>query len=299
MTRFIPAGIRGCLGCIPLLILLAGCENIWGWSADEDSFDHVMSDGREALRNEQYALAEEKFTAAVAMRPENSDAHYYLAKAAVLNADVDVYFLVQTLTNGTPGASAVQIFNTESSHANAIYRANYVVLQNLEPIRRGLALQGNIPRENVDLDLSIAYLLRAILRLRDTNGDGVIDGNDLPSSAFVLSELGGGFAFEGLQSLTPDQVNAMVGEAGSLLFDGSMVMADVAGDSGIDIDALNNVYATLQDDVGAYYLNNGIPGNPGEGDNDGDGVADEECFNGVDDDGDGRTDEDARVAGCS
>ena len=75
-------------------------------------------------------------------------------------------------------------------------------------------------------------------------------------------------------------------------------MLDVSGDSGIDVDALNNLYTTLQSDVGAYYLNNGIPGNPGEGDNDGDGVADEECFNGVDDDGDGRTDEDARVAGC-
>jgi hypothetical protein len=279
---------------------LSGCENIWGWTADEDSFDHLMSAGREALRNEQYALAEEKFTAAVTMRPENSDAHYYLAKAAVLNADVDVYFLVQTLTNGTPGTSAIQIFNTEATRANAIYRANYVVLQNLEPIRHRLALQGSIPRQNVDLDLSIAYVLRAILRLRDTNGDGVIDGNDLPSSALVLSEYAGGFAIEGLQGLTPEQANAMVGEAGSLLVDGSVVMADVvAGDSGVDVAALNNVYATLQNNVGAYYLNTGIPGNPGEGDNDGDGVTDEECFNGVDDDGDGRTDEDARVAGCS
>ena len=151
MTRLATTRFRGWLGSIPLLLLLAGCDNIWEWSADDDSFDALMSDGREALRSEHYAVAEEKFTAAVEMRPDNSDARYYLAKAAVLNADVD---------------------------------------------------------------------------------------------------------------------------------------------------ALNNLYATLQNDVAAYYLNNGIPGNPGEGDNDGDGVADEECFNGVDDDGDGRTDEDARVAGC-
>ena len=38
------------------------------------------------------------------MRPDHSDARYYLAKAAILNADVDVYFLVQTLTSGTPGS---------------------------------------------------------------------------------------------------------------------------------------------------------------------------------------------------
>lgn len=298
MTRLATTRFRGWLGSIPLLLLLAGCDNIWEWSADDDSFDALMSDGREALRSEHYAVAEEKFTAAVEMRPDNSDARYYLAKAAVLNADVDVYFIVQTLTNHAPGSSAVEIFNYEAPRANAIYRANSVVLQNLQPIRLGLALQGSIPRQNVDLDLSIAYLLRAILRLRDTNGDGVIDGNDLPPSAFLLSQLGGNYVFEGLESLTPEQINAMVGEAGSLLFDGGQVMLDVAGDSGIDVAALNNLYATLQNDVAAYYLNNGIPGNPGEGDNDGDGVADEECFNGVDDDGDGRTDEDARVAGC-
>ena len=281
-----------------LVVLLAGCENIWGWTADDDSFDALMSDGRDALRNEQYALAEEKFTEAVQRRPQHSEARYYLAKAAVLNADVDVYFLVQTLTNDTPANSAIEIFNYEAPRANAIYRANYVVLKNLEPIRRGLALQGDIPRQNVDLDLSIAYLLRAILRLRDTNGDGLIDGGDLSPAAFLLSQLGGGIAFEGLQNLTPAQINAMLGEAGSLLFDGSVVVLDVAGDSGIDVEALQNVYASLQSDVAAYYLNNGIPGNPGEGDNDGDGVADEECFNGLDDDADGRTDEDARVAGC-
>jgi len=90
----------------------------------------------------------------------------------------------------------------------------------------------------------------------------------------------------------------MLGEAGSLLHEGGLVMLDVSGDSGIDVDALNNLYTTLQSDVGAYYFNDGTPGNPGIGDNDGDGVADEECFNGMDDDADGRTDEDARVAGC-
>ena len=298
MTRLATTRFRVWLGAIPFVLLLAGCDNIWEWTADDSSFDALMSDGRDALRSEQYAVAEEKFTAAVEMRPDNSDARYYLAKAAVLSADVDVYFIVQTLTNHAPGSSAVEIFNYESPRANAIYRANYVVLQNLQPIRLGLALQGSIPRQNVDLDLAIAYLLRAILRLRDTNGDGVVDGNDLPPSAFVLSQLGSSYFFEGLQSLTPEQLNSMLGEAGSLLHEGGQVMLDVSGDSGIDVDALNNLYTTLQSDVGAYYFNDGTPGNPGIGDNDGDGVADEECFNGMDDDADGRTDEDARVAGC-
>ena len=45
----------------------------------------------------------------------------------------------------------------------------------------------------------------------------------------------------------------------------------------------------------AYAVNTGVAGSPGVGDNDGDGVADEETINGQDDDGDGLTDEDARL----
>jgi len=298
MMRIVPAGIRRWIGCMSLFAALSGCENIWEWTADENSFEALMSEGREALQSEQYALAEEKFAAAVEMRPDHSDARYYLAKAAVLSADVDVYFLVQALTDETPNGSVVEIFSYESPRANAVYRANFVVLQNLEPIRKGLALQGNIAGQNVDLDLSVAYLLRAILRLRDTNGDGVIDENDLPISEFFLAELGSGFTLEGLQNLTPEQITAMIGEVGSLLLNGGDVLLDVAGDSGVDVEALQELNAALQNSISAYYLNDGIPGNPGEGDNDGDGAIDEECFNGIDDDFDGRTDEDARIAGC-
>jgi hypothetical protein len=278
-----------------IAILSAGCENIWGWTVDENSFEALMSDGRKALRSENYPLAEAKFAAAVDLRPENCDARYYLAKAAVLNADIDVYFIVQTMTE-EPKSGAVEIFSYDIPSANAIFRANSVVLENLEPIRRGLAFEGN--RRNVDLDLVVAYLLRAILRLRDTNGDGFIDENDLPISEFLLGLLDGRFTLEGLQNLTPEQLNSMILEVASLLLEGGDILTDVFDDSGIDVTALQELNASLQSDMAAYHVNNGIPGNPGEGDNDGDGSVDEECFNGVDDDGDGRTDEDTRLWGC-
>ena len=71
------------------------------------------------------------------------------------------------------------------------------------------------------------------------------------------------------------------------------------GDSGIDVDDLNDLIDSLGGDLSAYYVNTGVPGNPGEGDNDGDGRVDEECLNDIDDDDDGWVDEDSRLAGCS
>ncbi len=278
-------------------IAFGGCDNIWGWTVGEGGFDALLSDGREALREGRTLVAKQKFARALEIRPTSSDARYYLAKATVLHADVDVFELIRSLTEDGAESGAVEIFAFDIPKANAIYGANWSVLDLLEPIRRGTANDGNFTAEHVDLDLSIAYLLCAILRLRDSNGDGAITGADLRLAEFLLVD-SDGFSLEGLQNLTPEQVNAMLTDVGALLLEGSDLLAGVLGDSGVDVQGLQDVTGALRTDLGAYYVNNGLSGNPGEGDNDADGVIDEECFNSADDDGDGRTDEDSRVAGC-
>lgn len=290
--------LLGWFGCVALALSLGACENVWEWTVDEESYDALMSRGRDALREENYVLAEEKFSAAVALEPANSDARYYLAKAAVLRANVDVYFLVDSLTDDDGRSGVTEIFAFDVPKANAIFGANWVVLQNLEPIRRGLAPDGAFTAKDVDLDLSVAYILRAILRLRDSNGDGIIDDTDLALSDFLLANGAGGFTLEGLQNLQPGEINAMLTDVALLLLEGSDLLAGVLDDTGVDVQGLQDLTGALRGDIGAYYVNNGIVGNPGEGDNDGDGVVDEECFNGVDDDGDGAVDEDSRLAGC-
>jgi hypothetical protein len=208
-----------------------------------------------------------------------------------------VYELVRSLTEDGTESGAVAIFAFDIPKANAIYGANWQVLEHLEPIRQGQAFDGSFTKDTIDLDLSIAYLLCAILRLRDSNDDGVIDGNDLTLAQFLLTGTDG-FSLEGLQNLTPEQINAMLSDVGALLGEGGELLGGVLGDSGIDIQGLQDTTNSLHSDLSAYYVNTGVPGNSGEGDNDGDGTTDEECFNSTDDDGDGRTDEDARVAGC-
>jgi hypothetical protein len=165
-----PASTRGLrLGALLVLVgLVSACNNIWEWTIDSESFDALMSDGREAIRAADYARAEEKFAAAVELRPGHSEARYYFAKAAVLNGGVDVFGLVQTLTDGTSNDGARTIFGFPVGTANSIYRVNFVVLESLQPIHDGVATEGDFANTDVSLDLAVAYTLRGILRLRDT-----------------------------------------------------------------------------------------------------------------------------------
>jgi hypothetical protein len=150
---------------------------------------------------------------------------------------------------------------------------------------------------DIDLDLAVAYTLRGILRLRDTNGDGRIDANDVPIEQFDI-DLGDEYSLEGIVNVPPDDLNDMLDDLNDLLASGGDLALGGLGDGGIDTDELNDIIDQLGGDLSAFYVNTGVPGNPGEGDNDGDGTADEECLNDLDDDGDGLVDEDARVLGC-
>ncbi len=281
-----------------ILCLTAGCNNIFEWTVDDGSYPALMAEGRRAIQERNYDLAREKFAQAMELEPQSAEARYHFAKASVLAEDVDVFELVQTLTedDGDGPGGATEIFESEIPTANAIYRVNAVVLDALEPIRHGQTF-GDFADADVDLDLAIAYTLRGIFRLRDTNGDGVIDGDDLTTDDFGLGD-DGDFSLDGIENLPPEDLNDMIDDVNDLLGEGGDLLGDVLDGTGIDVDELNDLIDSLGGDLSAFYVNTGLPGNPGIGDNDGDGRVDEECLNGIDDDLDGLTDEDSRLAGC-
>jgi hypothetical protein len=282
---------------LALAVLLPGC-NLWEWTADSESYDALVADGRQAIRDADYDLAVSLLSEAVEKEPARGQARYYLAKAAVLQADIDVIELVDTVTEDPAnGGGAEAIFHFEINRADRIYRVNEVVADALEPIRDGTASSDGLAVIDIDLDLAVAYTLRGILRLRDTNGDGRIDANDVPIEQFDI-DLGDEYSLEGIVNVPPDDLNDMLDDLNDLLASGGDLALGGLGDGGIDTDELNDIIDQLGGDLSAFYVNTGVPGNPGEGDNDGDGTADEECLNDLDDDGDGLVDEDARVLGC-
>ncbi|MGH2571587.1 MAG: hypothetical protein ACRDGR_10195 [bacterium] len=299
MSRPRTAGKTRLAAFLVVVSLLPSC-NIWEWTADDSSFDALLADGRRAIQDADYALAVEKFRAAVDREPRHAEARYYLAKATVLHGRVDVLSLVQALTDtASEEIGAERIYGFPIETANSLYRVNAVVLDALEPVHEGWADLGNFRGTDVRLDLAVAYILSGILRLRDTNGDGVIDENDLSPEELGLNGGGGeDFSFDGLDTIPPEDLNDMLDDLGDLFSDGGDLLLEDLGDHGIDVDELNDLIDQLGGDLRKYYVNTGVPGNPGEGDNDGDGVVDEECINSLDDDLDGLVDEDSRLALC-
>jgi hypothetical protein len=280
------------LAVLGALTLLAGCENVWEWTAGPDGYDALLADGKNALRAGDYVLALRKLGDAVALEPDRGEARYYWAKAAVLESGIDVVDIVQTIIDADENGGAAAIFGYETAEADRVYRVNLLVMDALLPIHDGAADAEGLGSADVDLDLAVAHTLRGILRLRDTNGDGLIDALDLDVGSFSLEE-NGGYTLDGVDNLSPDDLNAMLDDLNALLTSGG----DLAGGTGgvIDPEELDELVDSLGGDLSAFYVNTGAPGNPGEGDNDGDGATDEECLNDLDDDGDGRVDEDATV----
>jgi hypothetical protein len=285
---------------LSVLWLAPGCNNIWEWSVDPDGFDAVMANGRDAFQEADYARAEELYAQAVEMRPDNAEAHYYLAKASVLNGGVDVFEIVQTLTDSEENGAEI-VFGYGTNKADIVYRVNRTVLDHLEPIRSGVFSEGDFAGVDVDLDLTVAYSLRGILRLRDTNGDGRIDDQDvsLEQLGFGQNE-NGEFTIEGIDEIPPEDINNMIDDLEELVEGGSDVLDDILGDeSSLDLDELDELLNDVGGDVTAFYVNTCTPDNPGIGDNDGDGLVDEELLNGMDDDGDSIVDEDSILEECA
>ncbi|MAF26404.1 MAG: hypothetical protein CME07_00880 [Gemmatimonadetes bacterium] len=282
-------------------LILGGCTNVLEWTVDPEDFDSHMASGRQALRDADYPMAEAEFAAAMDQQPEHSDARYYHAKAAVLNAGVDIFELVTTLTDSTSasGDGAVSVFESSTDFADAVYRVNRVVLDDLGPIHDGMTTDGTMGAGDVGVDLAVAFTLRGILRLRDTNADGFIDAFDIPIEDFALAGDDGDFSLDGLENLPPEDLNSMIDDVDALLEDGGDLLTDILDGTGVDVEDLDGLIDDLGGDLSAYYINTGVPGNSGEGDNDGDGLIDEECLNGLDDDGDGVVDEDSRIIGCT
>lgn len=327
MTRML---VRQWVGLAVLLagVMLGGCKggNIFGVkSIDEKNVNDLIAKGQDLLRAGKFTEAQVEFAKAVAADSLNSDARFYHAKATLLTSGFSIVQLIQDVTkNANRAGSSLPLFSpsggvrttADDEEKTRIYQANIVIVRDLEPISKGLT-HGAIDSSSIGLDISLANTIRGFLRLRDTNNDQVINAQDF---FFDISRVtGNDFSLQDLRSaiapsnLTPAEQQARAGDFNNLLRDltqqepgksqsivdqvldnleKSGLLSNLEGTS-IDVNDLKKAITDLGNDVKKYFINNGTPGNPGIGDNDGDGRIDEETIDGIDNDGDGLIDEDS------
>ena len=286
-----------------LLLTLTGC-NIFSWTHSHDE-SHVDR-GLDFMRQSRYAEAEVEFTRAMEENPNNADARYYHAKALLNNASFDILDLMREIsqaeTDREQQGAAIPLFDKEVTVADEIYRVHLTIVDDLQPISNGQT-QGSISSEDIDVDLAVAYLISAILSLRDTNRDSTIDDNDILLDIIFSSDLGT-YSIGGIEQflgevtrprsvggmtpfINPDEINPFIDSVVYLIEESEDVIVTVVQrmTEGLSVENIQVLLDDIRTTIVKYYYDDNR-------DNDGDFFIDEEILNGLDDDEDGYCDED-------
>jgi len=325
--RFLPAFIAVAL----LVTFAAGC-NIFGFVSDNEKTP--MEKAEEAIRKGDYARAKQELTDENGALKDSTDSMilYTYSKAALLESGLTIPKIMDLVrgdgskTDNGNLAFLEEIDKQSDETKTAWYRANVEMSQNLNRIWNGDA-SGQMTRDDITLDYSIACIMGGIMSLRDTNRDNIIDERDLRFNVIDVGQLFGSgntvFSFDeiigvdsqgnataykgltaflgdpvlgrtakpaGIPGYAPDDINLIIGAFLEFLYQGEESIRLC-----IDNSDQNTTYDPEQILEYIYQVAriiNCFWYNDGV-DNDGDGRIDEEIINGIDDDGDGLIDEDS------
>lgn len=285
--------------------LLQQCDNnIWSFTAPPESEAGLIQQGRDLMNQGEYEQAEAKFAEALAKDSSSTKARYYHAKAALHATGFNSIVVANILTT-SQAEGELPFMNLPKDSANTLYQVNETIINDLTPISDG-EVTGEFTPKDINADLAIALTARGILSFRDTNSDGAITNSDVSldfgfaglggfgKAAGVSSDCGNPIVVRNLNLLTGSDINMMIDRVTAWLTRSRGLIATIfSGSEGLDVESLNNLINDILCSTDYYYVNTGIAGNPGFGDNDHDGTIDEERLNNIDDDGDGLFDEDS------
>ncbi|HEX9973490.1 MAG TPA: hypothetical protein VGD14_15570 [bacterium] len=290
---------------LPLILiasLISGC-NIFDWTSNNK--DEAFYDGLELFNDGKFSEAKQKFADAIKSDPQRSDFRYYHAKAVVFEANLNYFAMAQNLVKidtATVMNVKLPLYTKEpdlslaqdAEFKNHIYQASFVCHADLTPIYQEKT-HGDIQAQDIYFDYAILALALALLRLRDTNGDGTITTDDFYFSIYKSSE--GNYTFDllGVKNYlsTPENrqaFNRTLVKSVDYLADGIFSLLKIFRNDTkyFDQQDLQSLLNNIKNAADRYQMDD-------DKDNDGDGRVDEEILNGIDDDGDGLIDEDVGI----
>jgi len=311
-------------GAVMLIIaaLVSGC-NIFDFAGNEPP---PTTRAEEAIREGNYDQARSVLAESV-RDSTDSYALYLDAKATLNKAGVDIMKITEII-EGQDAESNDQLAllsivdELTPEEQTAWYQANMKIAANLGKIFGGTTT-GPFEPDDVALEYTVSNMLAGVLGIRDTNQDGVIDGNDFTLNlSFVNLEAADteGFSFSGgmfedesgnmsefnglevflgglsaaksvagnIEGYEPEDINRILRFVLHHLENGSQSLIALLNKAGttFETDEIEQYLDQIAVVINFYWYNDGI-------DNDGDGYIDEELIDGQDNDGDGLIDEDS------
>lgn len=288
-------------GLLIISLTFAGCNIFSGIAGDAEEGEDLLDEGLAFMKDGEFESAESLFAIGLETDSLNSDLLYNHAKATLLSSGESIITIINELQkfdeNSGIGSEVPFLSRSWPDSQDNIYVTNIIIFNDLSPIFDGLTT-GSIAPGDISLDIFIANTVKGIMRIADTNNDFRITTDDIQLS---FLSTGDGFAFDEtvLDSLGPEDLNNLIDNVTDIIDGNSEFVEEFFGESSIDTSAIDSLMNEITGSMEFYYVNTGVPLNPGIGDNDGDGVVDDECIDQIDNDGDGLIDEDSVIGGLT
>jgi hypothetical protein len=268
--------------------LLGSCNlfNPSGEGTAPSSADGLIAYGQSKLDANEWDEAISAFQKAIEKDSTKSLAYYGLSKAAAFKHDLKDFALLGELEKE---GNDVPFSDLDTNVATEYLQGTNIITEILGTLVErdttpNIPMDGRIRARSVTLDYGFLSLLNTLMRIKDTNGDSVINGKDdanLVNDLLALVDGGDGVQ---LDSQKAESANRLLEELSNGSQDASDALSALSGSLGEDvqeqIDSNNVRFATF------YKFGD-------QKDNDGDGCVDEELQDGLDNDGDGLVDEDS------
>ncbi|MBD3288594.1 hypothetical protein GF337_07305 [candidate division KSB1 bacterium] len=290
-----------------ILLIWSSC-NILDWTST--STEEEFYRGLTLFNEQKFGEAREKFAEALEKDPNNSEYLYYHAKATVFESDLDFYSIARRIINiDTSSFQNLKLplytkepdmtLAQDARYKNKIYQATWSAHDDISPIYFNNT-HGDVEAIDISFEFSILSMARAILQMRDTNNDLVINENDL---YFTIQKVYNPFIgksiylpnltdiYEYLKDSQENRAgfNKMLVNTASYAAEGVASIMNTFSDTTLfDNDDLEEIIEKVETMGNFYQVNDNI-------DNDNDGQIDEESINLMDDDEDGYIDEDAHL----
>jgi len=288
-------------GLLLISLTFAGC-NIFSFAGTPEEGEDILKEGLDFMFDGEFDSAKVVFARGLETDSLNSDLLYNHAKATLLSSGLSIITIVNELQkfdeNSGIGAEVPFLSLTWPGAQDTVYFTNIVIFNDLKPIFDGKTT-GSVSPDDISLDIFIANTVKGIMRIADTDGNGRIENPGDIQLNFLSTDDGFAFDESFLDSLGPDDLNNLIENVGDIIDGNSEFVAEFFGESSIDTSAIDSLMDEITGSMEFYFVNTGVPGNPGIGDNDGDGVADDECIDQIDNDGDGLIDEDSVIGGLT
>ncbi len=194
-----------------LVTTATGCFNIFGFTSDKEL--SPVEKAEEAIRDGDYAKARQELEGA---GQDSTDVMvlYTNAKVALLDAGINlaqIVDLIEGQEDAVQGESLALldiIDDLSTAEQNGWYRGNIEAATNLKLIYKE-KISGLLNKEDISLDYTVSNVISGVLRIRDTDSNGIIDDND-----FTLN----------IEFVTPEDIEGI--DIDGFVFDGGSYIDD-------------------------------------------------------------------------